>query len=225
MSVRSKRIERIAKANPFAAELAENTADVHQGMSLHLRGNASDDFRLNWYATPFMHTRDSNALDESNYEVIFRELRENFPNTATDHRFDHWGFGWYERVYVRADDAVAIDAVQRWVSALEDYPIANEEDYYRKEWDANHPSEKVCYAGDDCSCDYRTHSCVEKIWLVWDPSVGNDTPSGWEAVCDLCGEHFDPFDAKYADFWNEVRAYRAAVNDLEMEAAGQLRLF
>ena len=55
----------------------------------------------------------------------------------TDERFNHYACGWIERICVRMlDDNRKITnagkAILHWKEKLEDYPIADDEDYYER---------------------------------------------------------------------------------------------
>ncbi|MFE9456014.1 hypothetical protein [Streptomyces californicus] len=217
MGTRDRRIARIRSAMPFVEELVEYTREAHSDASFHIDREA---FEGMWYALPFSRTRDADALEESNWYVIAGELEEAFPESIQTHSFGHWGVGWYERLYVRADDALAIFACQKWAYFLADYAVANDEHYSETEWNHNHPSETECYSEDsECGCDKNTHDCADMLAAAIDAgAVKADDEAWW---CDFCSEWND-----LDDEWR-VRAEMAALRaDLaDMEAKGQLRLF
>jgi hypothetical protein len=202
---------------PFAEEIAEHTEGVHEGASFHID---RDEFTSNWYALPFSRTRDAEALELSNYTVITDDLMETHPEAFEVHSFGHWAVGWVERLYVRADDALAIRDAQKWADALASYGIADEEHYSATEYEQNHPSETECYSSDpECGCVKNTHSCADMLAAAIDTgAVKPDDDSWW---CDFCCEWND-----LDDEWRmraEMAALRAELAD--MEAKGQLRLF
>lgn len=127
LSTRERRNRRIRRALPIVEELEEYTREVYAD-DLFTTEEGWDASPM-WLATPFSHTRDSELLEECNWEVLSEELSEKFPNTVQEMRFGHWGYGWYERIYVRRDDALALKAVQDFVNALSGYPILDEERY------------------------------------------------------------------------------------------------
>lgn len=89
----------------------------------------------NWLVAPVTQTRDSDALDRSNFRVAVRELHT--ANCGDDwqiHRFGHWGPGWFEIILVRPDSLAAKLAAE-WESSLSDYPILSEEDHSELEWE------------------------------------------------------------------------------------------
>ena len=103
---------------------------------------------------PVGRHRDSDALEESNFEVISEDLRKRFPGKVAVLGFNHWGVGWVEEIGWDASDPEIVKAVHEWAGALENYPVASDDHFYELEWDRNHPSENECYAEDreDCSC-------------------------------------------------------------------------
>lgn len=157
---RTKRIKRVTALFPQLCEqLAEHTKECHLGATFH---TSRAELESVWYATPFMRTRDSDALEESNYQVIQADLIRVAlsGDNVTDHRFGHWGCGWFEQLYIRKDDPRLLLAVQGWINALSDYPIADEMHYSNLEWDRDHPGTHVgeCYCDND-DCSVRAERC------------------------------------------------------------------
>ncbi|MFJ2187860.1 hypothetical protein ACIOJE_07810 [Kitasatospora sp. NPDC087861] len=136
--------------------LAELTREAHKGVWFRAD---SDDFTRIWFATPFTRKRDADALEESNWQVVTRDLEKRFPEGVSVHSFGHFAHGHYERLYVSTDDAVAIRAVQEWVGRLEEYAVADEMHYSGVEWERNHPEEGTCYSDDPDCC-----KVVRKWW-------------------------------------------------------------
>lgn len=149
---RTKRIKRLEKIFPsLFAELTEFTNEAHQGATFHVE---RDSLVSVWFATPFMMTRDADALTESNFEVIRDDLQHISPEGVDVHHFSHWACGWYDRLYIRKDDAAQLRAVQAWINALADYPVADEDHFSELEWNRDHPGtyDGECYCdNDDCS--------------------------------------------------------------------------
>lgn len=86
--------------------------------------------RQDWLVAPVMLTRDSKVLDESNFHVILADLGGE-SDTVEVHR--HWACGWFEIILVHPSRAAE---VQAWETKLENYCIANEDDFSRRETDA-----------------------------------------------------------------------------------------
>ena len=88
--------------------------------------------RKGWYIVPCSRTRDSEALEESNFESALNQLGGEGNNVEV-HRFKHWGFGWYENILVRGDTP-QYEIAEGIESALKGYPVLDEIDYCKREW-------------------------------------------------------------------------------------------
>lgn len=90
-----------------------------------------------WAVTISKH-RDSDALQVSNYNVISRDMISRFEDDVEEHSFSHWAVGWVEHLFVRIHDeggefTPAFVAIMEWEERLEEYPIADEDDYSETE--------------------------------------------------------------------------------------------
>ena len=90
--------------------------------------------RENWLIAPVSQTRDSGPLDLSNFSACLESLGGESA-TVEVHRFGHWGPGWYEIIIVSPDDAEKLAQLEEIAASLENYPVLNEEDFSRREWD------------------------------------------------------------------------------------------
>lgn len=90
-----------------------------------------------WLVAPCSITRDSGHLDQSNWDQQLAALTEADPdaNDHEIHRFGHWGPGWFEIVLVRPRSK-AESVVRDLGERLDDYPVLDEEDFSRREWEA-----------------------------------------------------------------------------------------
>ncbi len=90
--------------------------------------------------------RDSDILEVSNWETISADLARRFPDDWTVERSNHFLVGWCDEGRVRvlrdserglteANITDAFQAVLEWRKALADYPVADEEDYSRREFE------------------------------------------------------------------------------------------
>lgn len=80
-----------------------------------------------WLIGPVGHSRDSEPLEESNWQVMLQAYSDADPagDNYEVHRFGHWAVGWIEEVAVRPGSRcaeVATDLRKR----LENYPILDE---------------------------------------------------------------------------------------------------
>ena len=101
---------------------------------------------------PVGHHRDSEALAESNWQVVYADLASQFPGQVAVASFGHWGVGWVEELTYNTGIPALIDAVEQWERALANYPVADDMHYAEVEWEMNHPTDEECYGGSDCPC-------------------------------------------------------------------------
>ena len=92
----------------------------------------------------YTHNRDSRLLEESNAAAIDAELepfREgDDPDVIAEHH-GHWACGWVDGYAIRVfrQDGTITEAFQRLCDLnerLEDYPVLDDEDYSRREYEA-----------------------------------------------------------------------------------------
>ena len=87
--------------------------------------------------------RDSDCLTESNWECALEQLGGE-SETVEIHRFGHWACGWWEALCVKAgSEAEKIGAEIE--SALEAYPVLNDEHFSEKEQDEANQIWQSCY--------------------------------------------------------------------------------
>jgi len=81
------------------------------------------------------HSRDSKILEESNYQTIKEYLSKNLINFI-EVSFNHWAVGWIETLMIQEDDIQGIEFINdNILDRLEDYPIFDEEDFYKREYE------------------------------------------------------------------------------------------
>jgi hypothetical protein len=99
-------------------------------------GLALDD-KQDWLVAPCGRNRDSNLLDESNWDCLVRLLEACDPegNDHEIHRFGHWACGWFEIVIIRPGSACEKEAAD-CEAALADYPILDDMAYSERTCDA-----------------------------------------------------------------------------------------
>ena len=120
----------------------------------------------------YSQNRDSLILEQSNYEQIFKHLKETIKNLDSpayiegdersefdwvyDFRAGHWACGWVEYILVRKDAPQSvIDAAIEVISSIEDYPVFDEMHYFEMQWDATETFWQ------ECSIKDRMHYCKE----------------------------------------------------------------
>jgi hypothetical protein len=85
-----------------------------------------------WSFVPISVHRDSDALQRSNFEVIYQDMVKRFPDDTEVTHCSHWLVGWFDHLTIRLIDdngleTAASNAIQEWLRKLDDYPVANEE--------------------------------------------------------------------------------------------------
>ena len=110
------------------------------------KGAFLDSDRQNWLIAPASQTRDSGPLDRSNYTAQLAAIEEVDPEGENheEHRFGHWGPGWFEIVIVRPDSPCANVAAEIQGS-LEDYPVLDEESFCELEEEEANETWNNCF--------------------------------------------------------------------------------
>lgn len=85
---------------------------------------------LNWLVAPCERTRDSDALDRSNFTACLARLGGESPTCQVLH-YRHWGPGWVEIVVVSPERSAEIEQI---AAALADYPVLDDAAYAEEEY-------------------------------------------------------------------------------------------
>lgn len=95
-----------------------------------------------WYIL-IAKTRDSELLDESNFDCILRDHPEN--KAARDEnkgilyvRFGHWTCGWIDALMIHESDDDLLMIGDEIKAQLDDYPVYDENDWGMRECDAQY---------------------------------------------------------------------------------------
>jgi hypothetical protein len=99
-----------------------------------------------WSLGPVILTRDSDLLTESNAQALKNSLEEipEFEGEYAIESMNHWAVGWTEHLCFHVfeyDGDLMVPTeifkwIKKWFEALEDYPVADEEDWSRREVEA-----------------------------------------------------------------------------------------
>lgn len=91
----------------------------------------------------YTHNRDSGLLDQSNAEATAKEMEKFIDGDDPDvvsESHSHWAVGWVDGYSIRVyKNGKITDAFKRYCEiqeALADYPVLDEEDYSRREYEA-----------------------------------------------------------------------------------------
>lgn len=105
--------------------------------------------RHEWYLVPVSRTRGSGPLSESNFHVALEILGGERQNIVEVHRFGHWGPGWYEVIIVNAQAGKTFKKAESIESALDNYPVLDDEDFSHRETDEANEIWRSCYSWED----------------------------------------------------------------------------
>lgn len=89
-----------------------------------------------WGFTPFTVHRDSDILENSNWEKITEDLMEEFPDSFEINHCTHWAVGWLDHLMCKMTDEKAIERVFEIYEGLQDYCVYDDSDFSEKEWEA-----------------------------------------------------------------------------------------
>ena len=103
------------------------------------------DDQQNWPVLPVGRTRDSDPLDNSNFETALELLGGERNNIVEVHRFGHWGPGWFEIIIINPKAGKTLKIAESIERSLEDYPILDEQDFYEREHEEANEIWANCY--------------------------------------------------------------------------------
>jgi len=106
-----------------------------------------DEMFVTWsFAGINLAVNSDDVLQESNFHVISKDLMERFPDDFDIAGVKHWAVGPMDQLRVRilkSDGIVAFEnvtdafkALIHWHDLLESYPVADESDFYDREYEA-----------------------------------------------------------------------------------------
>lgn len=80
-------------------------------------------------------TRDSDILDQSNFECALTELGGESESVQII-RHGHWACGWIEYLMIDSADKDMVTLGEDIETRLKNYPILDEDDYSNRQWEA-----------------------------------------------------------------------------------------
>lgn len=91
-----------------------------------LSADSKDPYR-DWLVVGVIKTRDSDALDRSNFDAMTKYLLNEDPERNDHNRasFGHWACGWFEILMVKPGSKAFIEATKQ-EARLENYPVLDE---------------------------------------------------------------------------------------------------
>lgn len=113
------------------------------GLSLDLDHPVSLDPE-HWSVGPMILTRDSGLMAQSNRDALISHLQKKYKKLKKDWELttaNHWGRGWVEHLSFRVlnEDKTVSDifkVLTDWYDGLAEYPVADESDYLKRQWEA-----------------------------------------------------------------------------------------
>ena len=97
-----------------------------------------------YYSSGFGRSRDSDALERSNFRVALAALGGE-SETVIIVRERHWAVGWVEWIAIHSSDEKALAVARQLCDRANDYPPLDEEDWSREEEEEAHLVWKECY--------------------------------------------------------------------------------
>lgn len=106
-----------------------------------------------WYPV-VGHSRDSDDLEESNYQTALARLQAIEEPTEWAHdgppvleiRESHWAVGWVEWIGIHKDAEDALREGDKIREELEGYPVLDDDDFSRREWEHAETIWRECYS-------------------------------------------------------------------------------
>jgi len=116
-----------------------------------------------WYSAGFGQSRDSDCLEQSNFQTVYDELRpldSEFEGETTVRiiRAGHWAVGWVEWIAIHSSNTAALQRARQLCDRANDYPVLNEEDFSQREWDSCEQVWRDCFDPAERVRYFRKHS-------------------------------------------------------------------
>lgn len=109
-----------------------------------------------YYSSGVGQSRDSDALERSNFTCMLRELGGE-SETVIVVRESHWAVGWVEWIAIHESDDKALQAADKIAEKLENYPVVDEHHFCETEQEDANETWKNCYSDKDRLAYVRQH--------------------------------------------------------------------
>lgn len=162
--------------------------------------------------------RDSNILDESNFECALDTLGGESDDVQV-HRFGHWGCGWFELLLVNPNSNKIEDAY-KIQTALQNYPVLDESDYSDRQWElyteyAEQSKHSIaCVLVRLLGLPVELENDAELIELARQLQVEHQAANGEESSLFSNEFHVDRFDD------SDAEQYEQALKDIQYQNEG-----
>jgi len=129
--------------------------------NLQLWKHPQDYMGATWedYYVFLSQTRDSDALDRSNFIKGLEAIGGEDPEQVVVAGATHWACGWLDTIYIHKDAHDALRKADEVMAALADYPVVDEEHYCELEHEEAQGVWKDCYNPKDRLEFYRNNQC------------------------------------------------------------------
>jgi len=116
-----------------------------------------------WHSAGFGQSRDSDTLEASNFQTAYDELKKlagdfEDESTVTIVRESHWAVGWIEWIAIHSTNTAALDAARQLCERANNYPVLDESDWSRREYEECEQVWRECYDPSERIKYLRTHS-------------------------------------------------------------------
>jgi len=113
------------------------------------KGAHLNDDRSDWLVGPCLQTRDSGSLERSNYAAMLDACERADPSgdSFEEHRFGHWGPGWFE-IIIAAPGSAGARALEECARRLADYPSLDDDRLSELESEDVEQTWTSCYSWD-----------------------------------------------------------------------------
>lgn len=88
-----------------------------------------------YFVGPSRH-RDSQPLEESNFEAALERLGGETKRNVIVARSSHWAVGWVEQILVHKSAKAKLKILAEIKRDLEEYPVLDDDDFYSREREA-----------------------------------------------------------------------------------------
>ena len=102
-------------------------------------------------------TRDSDALDRSNYIKGLEAIGGEDPEIVISTTATHWAYGWIDTIYIHKDAHTVLEKADEIIDELDNYPVIDEEHYCLLEHEEATTVWKDCYTPKERIEFYRKH--------------------------------------------------------------------
>ncbi len=118
-------------------------------------------------------SRDSDALEESNFRVTLRRLGGEYDPAVIVVREHHWAVGWVEWIGVHESNGAGVRELRRILEARESYPVLDDDDFSEEEHERAMLGLANCYDLSAEDADRVAGWCENNGW----PLEGEDYSS------------------------------------------------